>query len=70
MTFTMAAVLAHDEQVPPAARELLRAALGGPAQGKRGLLESAARVLFHEAGVGCADARELVDLEAPARGER
>ncbi len=64
MSFSMASILVHSEQVPPAAREALKAAQSGPRPERRvQLLESAARILHHEMGVGCSDARELVDLQ-------
>jgi hypothetical protein len=65
--FSMASLLAHSDLVPAAARTALRAAADGPPDRRRHLLESAARILHREAGVTCADARELVDL---APGDR
>ena len=62
MSFAMGALLAHSVSIPPAARVVLQAAHDGPAALREGLLESAAEILSRETGVGCADARELVDL--------
>ena len=62
MSYTMASLLVHHESVPPAARAALLAANEALPELRRELLESAARILHAEAGVGCRDARELVDL--------
>jgi hypothetical protein len=63
MTLTMAALLAHSELVPPAARCVLKAAHDGPPEQRLLMLEWAARILHREGGVECADALELVDLQ-------
>ena len=63
MAFTMASLLVHDEHIPAAAREALRAASAAPPADRVELLESAARILHREIGVDCPDARELVDLQ-------
>jgi hypothetical protein len=63
MSFTMAYLLVHDEQVPMAARDALEAAHRGPPQDRLELLESAARILHREIGLECPDALELVDLQ-------
>jgi hypothetical protein len=63
MAFTMASILLHDERVPRAARDALRAATEGPSPRRRELLASAARILYREAGVPCEDACELVGLQ-------
>jgi hypothetical protein len=62
MSFTMASLLLHSEQVPSAARDALRAARDGAPERKLELLESAAHILHRDVGVDCPDARELVDL--------
>jgi hypothetical protein len=62
MSFSMASLLVHDNFVPAAARAALREAHEGPSERRIARLESAARILFAEAGLACADARELVDL--------
>jgi len=64
MGITMASLLAYSEQVPAAAREAIKAAYDGPAASRRVRLEWAARILQRETGVGCPDARELVDLQS------
>jgi hypothetical protein len=64
MSYTMASILVHSEHVPVAARDALRAARIGTPERRRELLESAARILHREAGVGCLDARELVGLQS------
>ena len=62
MSFSMASLLVHSEHVPAAARQALRAAQEGPAERRHDLLATPARILFHETGVACPDALELVDL--------
>lgn len=62
MSFAMASLLAHSEHVPSAAREALRSAQIVPAERRLELLNTAARILYDEAGVACSDALELVDL--------
>ncbi|MBX3214294.1 MAG: hypothetical protein KF850_19825 [Labilithrix sp.] len=64
MSFTMAPLLVHSVHVPDGARSALRAALATSPENRRELLTSAARVLYAEAGLDCADARELVGLAA------
>jgi hypothetical protein len=59
----MSSLLLHSERVPAAAREALRAAQSGTPELRRPLLEAAARILHRESDLGCADARELVDLD-------
>ncbi len=64
MSISMVALLAHSEQLPPAARDALRDAHLGSSSPQRRLqlLESAARILHRESGLTCEDARELLDL--------
>lgn len=62
MSYTMASILVHNESVPTAIRAALRAAHEGPPEHRLELLESAAQILQAEIGVGCSEARELVDL--------
>lgn len=60
MSFTMAPLLIHSEQVPARARAALKAAFDdglSPA-----MLESAARILHSETNLDCRDVRELVGL--------
>lgn len=61
-TFSMASLLAYDDLVPTRVREALRAASSAPADEKEASLTSAARLLYRETGVDCADARELLGL--------
>ena len=68
MSFTMAALLTHSDEVPVAARDALRAAHEGPPERRLPLLASAAHILHSEAGVECADALELVDLVEVTEG--
>ena len=65
---SMASLLIHSEGVPTAAREALSAAHREPPDRKQALLESAARILYREVGVACADARELVGLSPGSCG--
>jgi|HubBroStandDraft_4_1064222.scaffolds.fasta_scaffold12149_2 hypothetical protein len=69
MSFAMASLLAHSDSVPPSARVVIHAAHEGPVALRPGLLESAAQILHREAGIDCADARELVDLLPGGCGE-
>jgi hypothetical protein len=63
MSFKMTSLLVHDEQVPESVRVALRAAQSGSDGRRLELLESAARILHRETGIGCIEARELVDLQ-------
>lgn len=62
MSLSLVALLLVDEGVPARARAELRAASAGPASDRHHHLEAAARALCYEAGLDCADARELVGL--------
>jgi hypothetical protein len=62
MSFSMASLLAHSQDVPPAARAAIRAAHGRSEEDRLELLECAAHILHQEAGVSCPEARELLDL--------
>ena len=55
-------ILIHSADVPATARHALLAASSAPVAEQRSHLEAAARALFHEAHLDCADARELVGL--------
>jgi hypothetical protein len=59
----VALLLIHGTLVPEPAREALRAAYEAPAEDRRALLESAARVLHRETDLDCRDVRELVGLD-------
>lgn len=63
MSFSMAPLLMHSEQVPPGARDALRAAYDAPPDRRGPMLESAARILHVETGLACPDVRELVGLD-------
>jgi hypothetical protein len=62
MSFSMASLLMHSEQVPAEAREAIRAAYDAPAQDRTASLEAAARVLHEATGLECRDVCELVGL--------
>ena len=65
MGFTLAPLLIHHEAVPQEARDALRAATLAPPEYRTEKLESAARILYRETDLDCADARELVGLSWP-----
>ncbi len=70
MGFTMAPLLIHSDHVPASARSELRAALEATEEERYEHLSSAARILYRETGLDCADARELVGLtSAPDRND-
>ncbi len=52
----------HSEQVSAAVRDAIRDAYDAPPEQRGAGLESAARILHRETGLGCQDVRELVDL--------
>jgi hypothetical protein len=62
MSFSVAPLLLHSDQVPLTARHALRAAYDAPLEERLPLLESAARILHRELDLNCGDARELVGL--------
>jgi hypothetical protein len=62
MSFTMAPLLMHSDQVPAEARDALKAAYEGPPEQRDAMLESAARILYAETELECDDALELVGL--------
>lgn len=62
MGFTMAPLLMHSDSVPAEAREALKRAHQGPEEHRAAQLESAARVLYRETELDCAEARDLVGL--------
>lgn len=62
MNLTLAPLLLWSDDVPPTARRALREAQRSPLAERGPLLEAAARSLAHDAGLDCADARELVGL--------
>jgi hypothetical protein len=62
MSFSFAPLLLAEVDVPARARTEILAATTGPAAERRSHLEAAARALYVEANLDCADARELVGL--------
>lgn len=62
MSFSLAALLLHEEDVPEPARYALRRASTAPVGVRRAYLEAAAEVLYRDAHLDCDDARELVGL--------
>jgi hypothetical protein len=64
MSFSVAPLLLHSDQVPATARHALRAAYAAPIEERSPHLESAARILHRELDLDCVDARELVGLSA------
>ncbi|MDP9152568.1 MAG: hypothetical protein M3O36_21805 [Myxococcota bacterium] len=67
MSFSMAPLLIHSEQVPAEARDALRAAYDSPPEQRSASLASAARVLHAATGLECRDVRELIGL--PGSGD-
>ena len=59
----IAELLIHTDGVPRSARDALVNALAGPEDERCDNLYAAALSLHHEAGLDCADARELVGLD-------
>lgn len=62
MTLSLVPLLLFDDDVPASARVALREAYLAPADERQAHLEIAARALYREANLDCADARELVGL--------
>jgi hypothetical protein len=62
MSFSLVSLLMVEDGVPATVRDTLRAAVRAPIPERRRLLEKAARALYFEAELDCADARELVGL--------
>lgn len=69
MSFSVAPLLLHSQAVPDAARSAIRAAFEGASETRQEHLTSAARILYTEAGLDCADARELVGLAGDAAND-
>jgi hypothetical protein len=67
MSFSIAPLLLHRDDVPATVRHALRAANDGPPDERTPHLESAARFLYRarELDLDCGDARELVGLASP-----
>jgi hypothetical protein len=64
MSFSLAPLLLHRDDVPAAARRALLAASAATVDERAPHLESAARILHHELDLDCMDARELVGLRS------
>jgi hypothetical protein len=62
MGFSLLPLLLHEDDVPASVRDALREATAAPAGQRRTHLETAARALYRDAQLDCADARELVGL--------
>ena len=62
MTFSMLPLLVHSEDLSEDLRETFRQALDAPPEERQTHLEVAARALYREVGLECADARALVGL--------
>jgi hypothetical protein len=59
---SMAPILMHSEQVPASARDALREASSAPSASREALLTTAAKILYAETDLPCADVLELVGL--------
>lgn len=68
MAFSVAPLLLHSDALSEAARLVLADALALPESERSPHLASAARILYREASLDCADALELVGLAAPVDG--
>src|SRR5688572_3040762 len=64
MSSSLAPILIHSEDVPLAARAALRNALYAPAERRGAELARAARLLYRETDLDCAEVHELVGLSA------
>jgi hypothetical protein len=62
MAFNVSSLLMHSNDVPPQAKAALLAAVRLPEDSRGPELERAARSLFYDLNLSCADARELVGL--------
>jgi hypothetical protein len=62
MSYTLVPLLMHSEQVPPSARDALKAAYAVGPDERAEMLHSAARILRDETGLECRDVLELVGL--------
>lgn len=63
MSFDISRLLIHSDDVPPAAKLALQAALGAPPEDRAVLLETAAKALYWKTPLACGEARELVGLD-------
>jgi hypothetical protein len=64
MAWSVASLLIHNADVPQSAREALRAASVESPERRGQALAVAARALYRETDLECADVRELVGLPA------
>lgn len=62
MSFSLAPLLIHSQDLPASAREELRAAFSAPSDARGEHLAAAARILNQQLALDCSDARELVGL--------
>jgi len=62
MSFSMAPLLLHSPDIPARVRDALRAASASTPERRGPHLVTAARLIYEELAVECADARELVGL--------
>jgi hypothetical protein len=68
MALSVVPLLVHSDSLPEGARLALVDALAQPETERAPLLASAARILYREASLDCADALELVGLSSPLDG--
>jgi hypothetical protein len=68
MAFSVVPLLLHSSSLPEGARLALVDALAQPESDRAPLLANAARILYQEVSLDCADALELVGLAAPLDG--
>jgi|HubBroStandDraft_2_1064218.scaffolds.fasta_scaffold1860811_2 hypothetical protein len=68
MALSVTPLLLHSDALPEAARIALADAFAQPEHERAPLLATAARILYLEASLECADALELVGLAQPLDG--
>ena len=64
MSLSMATLLIHDPDLPASVREAIQAAHASRPETREDLLAEAARLLYRETALECADVRELVGLSS------
>jgi hypothetical protein len=62
MSFTVARLLIHSDGIGAGTRDAVEAAYAAPPESRSAMMESAARTLHHETGLGCDDVREIFGL--------
>lgn len=63
MSFAVARLLGYSDQLSAEVRDAVRAAYAAPAADRPALLQTAAKIVHANTGVGCSDVLELFGLE-------